>query len=92
MNPQTILISIIAMYLMQIIINCLYRLWMDKPAPQFTIYFPPVDKHWNDMNFSERIKYRKWLRENHLWDGAEVIERLTKAGRLHYNTFDSNEK
>jgi len=42
-------------------------------------------KHYNDMNRSERRKYKRWLAKNGLWDGAEVVDRLTKKGQVVVN-------
>jgi len=45
------------------------------------------EKHYDEMNFAERRKYRIWLRKNNLWDGAMVIERLVKEKRLIIGDF-----
>ena len=42
----------------------------------------PETKHYNDMNRSERRKYKRWLEKSKMWDGAEVVERLTREGSL----------
>jgi len=40
-------------------------------------------KAYDDMNRQEKRAYKRWLAKNHLWDGAEVIERLSKEKRLN---------
>ena len=39
-------------------------------------------KHWNDMNRGERRAYKRWLAKNNMWDGAEVLERLSNNKHL----------
>ena len=39
-------------------------------------------KHYNGMNRRERRKYLRLLQKAQMWDGAEVIDRLTKKNRL----------
>ena len=41
----------------------------------------PETKHYNDMNRAERRSYKRWLDKNKIWDGAEVVDRLTVTSR-----------
>lgn len=44
--------------------------------------YPVPDKHYDEMNRGEKRAYKRWLNKNNLWDGAEVIERLSNQKRL----------
>lgn len=63
------------MTLINKIINWLRNI--DKPVPveekrkNVPTYF--IDKHYDEMNRKEKREYKKWLRKNKLWDGAEGI-------------------
>lgn len=35
------------------------------------------DKPYSKMNFKERVRYKRWLDANDMWDGEIVIENVT---------------
>lgn len=39
------------------------------------------------MTGIERRRHKRWLKKNDIWDGAEVIERLQKEGRLFVSNY-----
>jgi hypothetical protein len=41
-----------------------------------------IDKHYDDMNRRERREYKRWLSKHNMWDGAIVIENLSRNGTL----------
>ena len=36
------------------------------------------DKRYEEMNRRERRAYSRWLCKHEIWDGAEVLDRLSK--------------
>jgi hypothetical protein len=43
----------------------------------------PLDKPYSEMTRREKRAYKRWLKKNGYWDGAEVIERLSKEKILN---------
>ena len=43
---------------------------------------PVPDKHYNQMARMKKRQYKRWLFKNKLWDGAIVIETLTRKKLL----------
>jgi hypothetical protein len=52
-----------------------------EPERSFIIQWYPNYKPYDDMTPKEKRKYKAWLRKNHYWDGAILVENAFKKSR-----------
>lgn len=71
------------------IVKLLKKIFSKKQEVESEVSIFPTydsDKPYKKMNFKERVRYKRWLSANNMWDGEIVMENLQKHKNLNHET------